>query len=235
MSVFSSIRKMIWPKEKEEEDQTYQPLQYWESRHQRFRNSLQSVGHLQLNHHDNAQQYEVKRRRIVEMINRHVPQSKGHTLLDAGCGVGIFTRTFVEMGFDVTALDFSTSAIKKARSAVPQARFLVAPLATLQLDEGFDVIAVIDVLLHVVNDRQWRATLASLAGHLHSSGRMLILDHLKKVSPDHPPHLMTRSLAQYKAMFVNLGLSILEHERFKLEHEDTWKDLLTVEFSSRYS
>lgn len=232
MSIFSSIRKIIWPKKEEDDTRFFQPQRYWEARHQRFRNRLQAVGHLQLNQLDNAKQYEVKRQHLVEMINRHVPQRKNLKLLDAGCGIGVFTKTFVETGFDVTAIDLSISAIKHARSAVPQARFIVTPLSKLQLNEGFDVIAVIDVLLHIVDDRLWRAALASLTGHLYSGGRLLILDHLQKAPPDHPPHVKTRSLAHYKAMFVNLGMNIIDHERFKLEQEDSWKDLIVVEFSN---
>lgn len=232
MSIFSSIRKIFWPtKEVNDTPQSFQPQRYWEARHQQFRNRLQAVGHLQLSHLENAKQYEVKRQHIVEMIDRYVPETKNRKLLDAGCGIGVFTKTFVEKGFDVTAIDLSTSAIKHARSAVPQARYIVTPLSTLQLNEGFDVIAVIDVLLHVVDDRLWRATLASLAGHLYSGGRLLILDHLQKALPDHPPHVKTRSLAQYKAMFVNLGMNMIDHKRFRLEQEDSWKDLIVVEFS----
>ena len=62
-----------------------------------------------------------------------------------------------------------------------------------------------------------------------------ILDHLQHALPDHPPNVKPRSLAQYKAMFVNLGMNIIDHKRFKLEQEDSWKDLIVVEFSKHYS
>lgn len=232
MSILESIKKIFLPSKKIEEDQAFQPQRYWESRHQRFRNSLQSVGHIQLSHKDNAIQYEIKRSYIAELINNYFPKPEGFKLLDAGCGIGFFTRSFVDMGFDVTAVDLSTSAIKKARMVAPKAHFVVSPLSTLQLHEGFDVVTAIDVLLHIVDDHAWRATLSSLVSHLHSNGKLLILDHLNSAPPDRPAHVKTRSLADYKAMFVHLGLHIVEHEKIKLEQEDSWKDLIMVEFSS---
>lgn len=235
MSILESIKRILWPIEKVEPDQSFhalfQPQQYWESRHQRFRKSLQSVGHLQLSHKDNAKQYEVKRGHLLDVISRHIDKPAGLKLLDAGCGIGVFTRSFVGLGFDVTAVDLSTSAVKKARMVAPKARFIVSPLSTLQLDEGFDVVTAIDVLLHIVDDHSWRSALTSLVSHLHSNGKLLILDHLKSAPADHPPHVKTRSLAAYKAMFVNLGMRIIEHKKFQLEQEDSWKDLIVVEYA----
>lgn len=235
MSILESIKRIFWPSERVEEDQAvqsrFQPQRYWESRHKRFSKSLQSVGHLQLSHSDNAKQYELKRGYIAELMNNYFPSPKGLKLLNGGCGIGFFTRSFVDMGFEVTAVDLSDAAIKKARLVAPKAHFVVSPLSTLQLNEGFDVVTAIDVLLHIVDDQMWRAALTSLVSHLHSNGKLLILDQMIAASADHPPHVKTRSLAEYKAMFVNLGLHIVEHEKIKLEQEDSWKDLLMVEFS----
>lgn len=209
------------------DSRVFDPLRYWEQRHRELAGNLAAVGHRNLTEVANAEQYQVKMSRIRSIIKRWSPPGERRTLLEAGCGSGVLTPRFLEMGFDVTAIDFSSKAVALARRKAPQARFKVESLCDFELKSRFDVIAVIDVLLHIVDESEWRSALTSLANHLSPDGTLILLDTLRE-SPNSAEHCRTRPLGAYQTALDALGLRIVEHVRFDLEHENSQKDLLAV-------
>ncbi|MFF3640443.1 class I SAM-dependent methyltransferase [Streptomyces sp. NPDC002564] len=51
----------------------------------------------------------------LERFALHFPLHNGHTAVDVGCGNGHFSRQLHRFGYQVTGLDFSTSALTAAR------------------------------------------------------------------------------------------------------------------------
>ena len=208
--------------------QVFEPQVYWEDRHRTHQGSLRAVGHRQLSDEANAEQYRIKESRIIGMIRRQVPQPYGKTLLDAGCGVGVLIPAYVELGFSVVGVDFSDTAIGQAQVGGVSAQFVVSSLASLELGRRFDVITAIDVLLHIVADAEWADTLSSLSRHLKPGGALIILDRFADHTDGWSSHCRPRPKDRYAATFADLGLQIVEHEQFSLEHEDVLKDLFAV-------
>lgn len=54
---------------------------------------------------------------------------RGESALDLYCGVGLFAGSLVDAGCDVLGIELSRDAIAHARSNVPEAEFIAAPLA----------------------------------------------------------------------------------------------------------
>ena len=206
----------------------FDPDEYWEERHRIFHDSHKAVGHTGISAEANAEQYELKKRLILDSIERHSGSKLGKTLLDAGCGIGLLTRRFAEAGFSVVGADFSATAIERAKSDGIDAEFLVSPLASIQLRRRFDVVVVIDVLLHVVDDEVWRQTLSALARHLGDAGLLVIVDWFDDGATDLGAHVRPRSIRQYASALSALDCTILQHDQFRLEHEKATKDLLIV-------
>jgi hypothetical protein len=98
------------------------------------------------------------------------------------------------------------------------------------LNERFAAIAVIDVLLHIVDESAWRSALVSLARHLKPDGTLFLLDTLRDVEGS-PPHCRFRPFGDYRSAFRDLGLEIAEQTSFHLQQEDAIKDLLAVKRS----
>lgn len=211
----------------------FAPARYWETRHQTHQASLKAVGHVKLTDGQSAEQYEIKRSRLIDMIRRHCPETTGRSLLDAGCGIGLLSGAFVEQGFDVVGIDFSETAIERARAGGIRAQFSVSTLSGLNLDQQFDVITAVDVLLHIVDRREWHATLNALRDHLKPEGVLIILDWLDARVRRLQPHLRARSKRRYARALARVGLHIVEHERFRLEHEGSTKDLLAIRRTNR--
>jgi SAM-dependent methyltransferase len=108
------------------------------------------------------------------------------------------------------------------------AQFLVSPLDRLALNRRFDVITIIDVLLHVVDNDTWRATLSSLSRHLKPTGVFVILDSFAQPGETWSRHCHPRSLPEYTETLADLDLGIAARERFDLAQEGSTKDLIAV-------
>lgn len=208
--------------------------QYWESRHSATAGQLRATGHIHLSEEENEADYRAKRLQIEETVRRHCTDPMERTLLDAGCGTGIFTESFVEMGFTVTGVDFSATALEAARRRT-MATFLVAELASMRMDQQFDVIASIDVLFHVVEDRAWRRTLGTLGKHLKRGGKMVIQEHLVAEMPGgataQQGHVHFRTMEQYRRALGAMKLRVVSQHQYELPSERSWKNLLVVEHS----
>lgn len=66
---------------------------------------------------------------------------------DLGCGTGTLARLLVDEGYAVDGVDFSPEMIARARTKVPEARFVTADAATPPLESGqYDAVLCRHVL-----------------------------------------------------------------------------------------
>lgn len=224
MWVASGIRRLF--RTGDGEPRPFCAQNYWEFRHRDQRESFRAVANQRLSEQANAQQYEVKRSRVLEVIRRYVPEPCDKTLLDAGCGIELFTKAFVDLGFRVTGVDFSPTAVAEARRRSADAEFLVDSLSEMDMGRRFDVIAVIDVFLHIVEDDEWLRAVKALSRLLASDGVLVIIDWIDGTHQRAEPHCVGRSMKAYASALVGAGLHIDLVERFDLTHEGATKHLL---------
>lgn len=74
----------------------------------------------------------------------------GTSVLDLGCGAGLFARAAVARGARVTGIDADAAAVQCATAEVPQARFCVGD-AEHPPPGPFDVVAAVQLLMHVAD------------------------------------------------------------------------------------
>jgi SAM-dependent methyltransferase len=74
----------------------------------------------------------------------------GTTLLDLGCGSGLFARAAADRGARVTGVDPDPAAVAAAAAEVPEGSFAVGT-AEHPPAGPFDVVAAVQLLMHVVD------------------------------------------------------------------------------------
>ena len=99
---------------------------------------------------------------------------RGARILDAGCGPGRVGGRLHELGHDVVGVDIDPELIAAAESDHPGPRWIVGDLATVDLDDRFDVIVSAGNVLTFVEVSSRRAVLANLAGLLAPEGRLVV-------------------------------------------------------------
>jgi SAM-dependent methyltransferase len=90
--------------------------------------------------------------RRMDLIRRYVPL-EGRTILDVGCGLGMYVRAFRRFSQDVHGVDIDEEKVMQASRELPNIR--VAPAEELPYPTGsFDVVLLHEVIEHVTDDRQ---------------------------------------------------------------------------------
>ncbi|MBK7581969.1 MAG: class I SAM-dependent methyltransferase [Myxococcales bacterium] len=110
------------------------------------------------------------RAREWAVLRERLAPARGESLLDAGCGPGIYARRLLALGLDVRGVDLSPKMVEAAQRAGIAAS--VAELAELALDAEFDAILCAGVLEFTVDPAR---VLGRLALHLRPGGRLVLL------------------------------------------------------------
>ncbi|MCC6483669.1 MAG: class I SAM-dependent methyltransferase [Armatimonadetes bacterium] len=133
--------------------------EYWIKRHEEFDRSHQATGLLGSSERSNTVLYDLRRQALMEAIGS--VDLSGRRVLDAGCGLGDFSRFYKERGALVSGCDISDLAAEKCQQAglgtFRAGRLKDIP--TLFPGQTFDIVHCFDVLYHIVDDEEWRETL----------------------------------------------------------------------------
>ncbi|MBD3926667.1 class I SAM-dependent methyltransferase [Nocardioides cavernae] len=132
---------------------------YWRQRHDDHNGALKAVGIDTVTERGNQLAYQLLADQYGRLLDR-LALPAGARALDAGAGVGAFTRVLHERGFDVTALDISQTALDGIDLPIAK---VCSPIAAADLpDRSFDYVHSFDVLYHVMSDAEWAASLEAL-------------------------------------------------------------------------
>ena len=111
-----------------------------------------------------------RQRYTHELLDRLPP---GAAILELGCGQGTPTTRLLAERFCVTGVDISAGQLELARSAVPNATFLHADMASLSFPpQAFDGVAAFFSLIHVPREEH-AALLERIAGWLRPGGLLV--------------------------------------------------------------
>lgn len=113
--------------------------------------------------------------RIIAWITDKVGLRSGMSLLDMGCGPGLYTRRFASMGVKTTGVDFSQNSIDYAREHDPDTTYICQNYLTLNFENAFDVIVMIYGDMCVLSDQE-RGDILAIAHRALRSGGYLIFD-----------------------------------------------------------
>lgn len=180
---------------------------YW-SRRLANVSGLQGVGHLEYDARYNRWLYRQKRRVLDGALRGVTP---GAAALDVGSGVGWVVSQLEARGLRVTGCDISEEAVAALSAANPAGDFFSLAIGDEPIpraDASYDVITMMDVAYHIVDDEQWQAALGEMARVLRPAGRIVVTDALGKSGERVADHVRFRSAPEWKAAAAAVGLNI---------------------------
>ncbi len=93
---------------------------------------------------------EIESTLAFNKINIH----PGMMVLDIGCGIGSYTKRFVEMGCEVVGVDIDPVMLDVAKESVPQARFIESSVYALPFkSEQFDLVFSMSTFEYIKNSQ----------------------------------------------------------------------------------
>ncbi len=90
----------------------------------------------------------------------------GMMVLDIGCGIGTYTKRFVEMGCEVVGVDIDPKLLDIAKERVPQARFIESSVYALPFkSEQFDLVFSMATFEYIKNSQAAYYEMKRIAKH----------------------------------------------------------------------
>ena len=115
----------------------------------------------------------------VDWIAKMAPPSVYSSLLDLGCGPGIYAELFCKKGYHVTGIDFSPRsieyAIESSKKRGLKIRYSLQNYLHLCLEEKFDVVTLIYCDYGVLSPQDRKCLLQNISSIIKPDG-LLILD-----------------------------------------------------------
>jgi SAM-dependent methyltransferase len=199
---------------------------YWDNLHQR--NDLSTVGQSALPANINKWTYRATRRNLRRFVRRHnLTGSGSKRMLEIGAGTGYWVDFWKDLSWDVDGCDLVPAAAQRLSDKHPDARFwsadVSAPEGVLaQSDglaaDGYDLVFIAHVLLHVTDDEAFARALANVAAAVKPGGHLLMLEPAltvkkreAKFNPEHSSR--ARLLRSYRRPLREAGLRLRAVDR----------------------
>ncbi len=111
----------------------------------------------------------MERMAIEKLIKRHKPFAK--SILELGCGTGIFLKYFFDRGYDVAGIDLSEKMLAVARRRIPDADLFIQDMTKFSLAKRYDVIlCLFDSINHVLTYDNWEELFFRVQSNLNKEG-----------------------------------------------------------------
>jgi len=182
------------------------PEEFWNTRHQST-DEWRSGGDKGLSIASNKSFYFHRLGLLVSLMDEFQFNDRLR-ILDAGCGKGWLSDLLSSIGHEVTGIDTSQTAIDICRRH-RSGRFVRVPLHDFSDVAGFDVIVLLDVMFHILDDLIWERSLRNLAANLRSNGIMIIADTPVTTRQISGNYIVYRPLTQYEKVLTPSGARLV--------------------------
>lgn len=185
---------------------------YWE---ERLRNNLnlRGTGHRAFGLAYNGWLYRAQSDCMDAVSARAGVEIAGRKVLDVGSGTGYFVEYFKRKGAaHVTGLDITQSSVDYLAQTYPEDDFRVADVAATDfvLGRQFEIVSIISVLYHVVDDAGFAQAVKNLCDHVAPGGYLFLSDTFQQPLLPTARHARFRSLDQYRALLNAGEMEIVE-------------------------
>jgi SAM-dependent methyltransferase len=153
--------------------------------------------------------------RLDDFVRRHGLRPR-HAL-DVGAGTGYWVAWWMSRGVDrVDGCDLVPVAVDRLRERFP-GTFEVLDIGERAPAGSFDMVSVLNVLLHVTDDARFRAALGHLAQAVGPGGHLLMIEPIQRGTgfrAGYPQGASSRarSLESYVAPLIEAGLEMVTVE-----------------------
>jgi SAM-dependent methyltransferase len=183
-------------------------IAYWDRRHQR-ESELRSGGDIGLDAAGNEIFYATRLGKLLEIIGDNPNPQEPPFVLDAGCGKGYFSRSLERCGFRVEGIDTSDSAIEFCRDQ-GSGNYAVSTLSGWRSPWLYDAVFSIDVLFHILDDAEWKASLENLASLVRLAGKLIVTDEYEDVRRQAGNYIVHRARPEYIGELGDAGFALRE-------------------------
>lgn len=179
----------------------YDASAYWGDRFTRHGASLKGAGDEGLSEEENRRQYEEAARVFVEVCRGAGVDFPTARVLEIGCGSGFYTGLLADLGVsNYVGLDITDVLFSELGERFPQFDFVKQDITTHRVDGTFDLIVMIDVIEHIVEDEKLSSAMEHVKDALAPTGVVVLAPVMQKAT-DHLFYVRFWSLEELRERF----------------------------------
>jgi SAM-dependent methyltransferase len=180
------------------------PQDFWERRHKTFDSDMRAVGPDTCSSDANLEVYAEGEKVLGKILSEH-PGFQDFCVIEIGCGNGYWAGFLKRLGLKrYIGVDISPYAIKKVSEHFPEFQFFQFDVAEgmgkLQ-ENSADMILMIDVTQHIVDDEIFQSAMANLRRLLKPTGTIVLTSNLSEALDADVYYVKRRPLKAYQALF----------------------------------
>lgn len=199
----------------------YNPSEYWKARHEKYGTDLRGVGVCNISQEENKEMYRQAKEIFLDYCRKQNIDFKNADTLEIGCGTGMYTSVFNEQqGTRYTGVDITDTLFDGLNQQFPEYKFSMLDITKQQLVNTYDLIMMIDVTQHIVDDEAFYAAMENIHSHLKEGGTLLVTSWLTEERIMRTYYEVSRPLNYYKKAFP--GYKFTEPVDFR------WKYLFSI-------
>lgn len=181
----------------------YDAARYWHDRFSRYGFSYKGAGDEGSSEEENRERYAKAAKVFTDLCQRECVdfQNANASVLEIGCGTGFYTQLFHNLGVNnYVGVDITDVLFPDLKKQFPQFRFIRKDITSDKIDGKFDLIVMIDVIEHIVNEDKLSFAMENVKNCLSNNG-IFIVAPLMEVSKKHLFYFRSWSLEDIKQRF----------------------------------
>ncbi|MBN1602594.1 MAG: class I SAM-dependent methyltransferase [Chitinispirillaceae bacterium] len=170
-----AFRKLIIEPLKYGKRNDYDAKKYWHDRFNKYGDAIQGPGNEALTEEENWKMYEEAKEVFINLCRKEQINFETSSFCEIGLGNGFYTKILKDLGVTkYKGFDISDVLIPRMRERFPGYSFEENDIGSEELTGHYDVITLIDVIQHIVNEDKCNFALSNIARHLNVGGTFFI-------------------------------------------------------------
>lgn len=179
----------------------YYAFRYWHDRLSKYGASIVGVGDEGLSEKENESSYGEDIKVFLDVCRREGIDFNSVAVLEIGCGNGMYTRELHALGVkQYTGIDITDVLFNRLTRQFDQFGFVRKDISEDKIEGKFDLIAMISVIEHIVNDKKLDFAVENIKECLSDKG-VLIVGPVTAVNKRHLFYMKSWSLENMKKRF----------------------------------
>lgn len=186
----------------------YRPEKYWKARHEKHGFSLRGVGNWTRSNEENERSYAMQREIFLDFCRKNEIEFENVKMLDVGCGTGFFAEAFRDNGgTDYTGIDITDELFDGLFQRFPGFQFRKMDVAKDDLEGEFDLIIMISVAQHIVDEKRFSFAMQNIRKHLSEKGTFIVTLWQTDTYVHPNPHVVGRPVSYFQNEFEGYHFS----------------------------
>ncbi|MGK7344475.1 MAG: class I SAM-dependent methyltransferase [Candidatus Nitrospinota bacterium M3_3B_026] len=184
----------------------FNPESYWKTRHSRDELGIRKVGNICKSRDENVTEYRRAQGQMANYLEDDVGDISKASILDLGFGMGHYAGLARRLGAAFYhGLDFASKDIDALTGKYSGLKFENRDICEPGLDLGrkYDVILLIDVAYHIVDERKFRSLIDNVRRHVRARSVIYVTGRFKNGTPT-AAHVSHRELSRFEGL-TSLG------------------------------